>query len=151
MKSYYTLPVGTISIVPCGKVTTELATMTDTSLRQTDDYQTHFDPKAYLKQRFSTKDGVIEDKGFQSLHPFFMESHHAFYTKYHRNWDGESARVVEYGGGPVVYYLSSAVPYVREIVFAEYLESCRTEVQLWKDDDPTAHDWTPYFRLVGDI
>ena len=116
------------------------------ALRQTHDYQTYFDPKAYLAQRFSTKNGEIEDKGYQAVHPFFMECHHGFYSKYHQNWNNETARVLEYGGGPVVYYLSCAAPYVREIVFAEYLESCRAEVQLWREKDPASHDWTPYFR-----
>lgn len=116
------------------------------ALRQTHDYQSYFDPKAYLAQRFSTKNGEIEDKGYQAVHPFFMECHHGFYSKYHPNWHNETARVLEYGGGPVVYYLSCAVPYVREIVFAEYLESCRSEVQLWREKDPASHDWVPYFR-----
>ena len=116
------------------------------ALRQTHDYQTYFDPKAYLAQRFSTKNGEIEDRDYQAVHPFFMECHHGFYSKYHQNWDNQTARVLEYGGGPVVYYLSCAAPYVREIVFAEYLESCRAEVQLWREKDPASHDWTPYFR-----
>ena len=56
--------------------------------------------------------------------------------------------VLEFGGGPVIVPLISAAPFVSEIVFSEYAEANRAQVQLWKDNDPNAHNWMPYIRYV---
>ena len=101
------------------------------------------DAREYLI-RFSVANGVIDEE--RGVQPFFLESIHDFYRDYHRNWDPDTARLLEFGGGPSIYPLISAAPYVSEIVFAEYAEEGRREIELWKNDDPTAHDWTPYFR-----
>ena len=101
------------------------------------------DAREYLT-RFSVTNGVIDEE--RGVQPFFLESIHDFYRNYHSNWDPDTARLLEFGGGPSIYPLISAAPYVSEIVFAEYAEEGRREIELWKNDDPTAHDWTPYFR-----
>ena len=44
--------------------------------------------------------------------------------------------------------LISAAPYVLEIVFSDYAESSREQVVMWKDNNPNAHDWSPYFKYV---
>ena len=59
-----------------------------------------------------------------------------------------TARLLEFGGGPVIYPLISAAPHVAEVVFADYAQSSLDEVSLWKSSDPHAHDWSPYFRHV---
>ena len=46
-----------------------------------------------------------------------------------RNGDTTVARLLEFGGGPVIVPLISAVPFVSEIMFCEYSESGRKEVQ----------------------
>ena len=102
------------------------------------------DARGYLVRRFSAPNGVIDEE--RGVQPFYLESIHEFYRDYHSNWNSETARLLEFGGGPCIYPLISAAPYVREIVFAEYAEEGRKEVKLWKNDDATAHDWTPYFR-----
>ena len=102
------------------------------------------DARGYLVHRFSAPNGVIDEE--RGVQPFYLESIHEFYRDYHSNWNPETARLLEFGGGPCIYPLISAAPYVRGIVFAEYAEEGRREVELWKNDDATAHDWTPYFR-----
>ena len=104
------------------------------------------DARDYLVQRFSAPNGVIDEE--RGVQPFYLESIHDFYYNYHDNWNPETARLLEFGGGPCIYPLISAAPHVSEIVFAEYAEEGRREVKLWKNNDATAHDWAPYFRYV---
>lgn len=35
-----------------------------------------------------------------------------------------------------------------EIYHSDYVEACRNEVLLWKNNNPGAHDWFPYFKYV---
>ena len=97
-------------------------------------------------QRFSAPEGIIDKE--RGVQPFYLKVIHDFYSDYHHNWKPETARLLEFGGGPCIYPLISAAPHVSEIVFAEYAEEGRKEVELWKNNDPAAHDWTPYFRYV---
>ena len=104
-----------------------------------DDYS-RFDAARYIRTRFPDPD---ETRG-----QFYLHSFHEFYQQYHTRWDHTAARLLEFGGGPVILTLISAVPFVSEIVFFEYAHSCRNQVQLWKDNDPNAFDWMPYIRHV---
>ena len=110
-----------------------------TSEVRIDDYN-RFDAASYLRSRFTNP----EEKRNQ----FYLHCFHEFYQQYHTQWDTTVARLLEFGGGPVIVPLISAVPFVSEIVFCEYSESGRKEVQLWKDSDPNAHNWMPYFKYV---
>lgn len=112
------------------------------------DYQAFFTGREYLSRRFvAGPNGEIDPE--RNVQPFYLKCFHEFYQQFHGRWDNKSARVLEFGGGPTIYPLISAAPHVNNIVFSDYVESCRKEVQLWKDQDPEAHNWTPYFRLVG--
>ena len=103
-----------------------------------------FAAKAYLNERFV--DPTDKERGYQ---PFYLDSFHNFYTsKLPAEWDATTARLLEFGGGPVIYPLISAAPHVAEVVFADYAQSSLDEVSLWKNSDPHAHDWSPYFRHV---
>ena len=112
-------------------------------LRAGNDYEKFFDARSYVRSRFTAKDGVVSDEEYQT---FNLCCYHEFYRKYGSDLDVESARVLEFGGGPCIFPLISAASHVKEIVFSEYLESCREEVKLWKDKNPESHNWTPYFR-----
>ena len=104
----------------------------------------HFAAKAYLNRRFL--DPTDKERGVQ---PFYLESFHNFYTsKLPAEWDVSTARLLEFGGGPAIYPLISAAPHVAEVVFADYSHSGLGEISLWKNSDPHAHDWSPYFRHV---
>ena len=103
----------------------------------------NFAVKAYLNRRFM--DPTDKERGVQ---PFYLESLHNFYTKLPAEWDASAARLLEFGGGPVIYPLISAGPHVAEVVFSDYAQSSLDEVSLWKNNDPRAHNWSPYFRNV---
>ena len=110
-----------------------------TSEVKIDDYN-RFDAASFIRSRFPNP----EEKRSQ----FYLQCFHEFYQQYHTQWDHTVARLLEFGGGPVIVPLISAAPFVSEIVFCEYSESGRKEVQLWKDSDPNAHNWMPYFKYV---
>ena len=61
---------------------------------------------------------------------------------YHNFWSsfGSSKLTVsEFGGGPSIYLLISASPFVSEIVFAEFLEANRREDEVYM---------SPFFKHV---
>ena len=97
----------------------------------------------YLQRRFS--DPTDKERGAQ---PFYLKSIHDFYQGFGKNWNSDTARLLEYGGGPVIYPLISASPFVNEIVFVDYLKSNIDLVALWKNESPGQHNWEPYFRYV---
>ena len=77
---------------------------------------------------------------------------HNFYQKYHQEWDSSTAVLLDVGGGPCIYPHISAVPYVAEIYHTDYMKSMCDEVLLWKNKDPTAFNWSPYFKhIVQDL
>ena len=97
-----------------------------------DDDFSRFDARSFLRTRYSN----LEAERCQ----FYRRCFHEFYQKYHTQWDTTTTRLLEFGGGPSIVPLISAAPFVSEIVFAEYAESNRKEVQLWKDNNPNAYD-----------
>lgn len=103
-----------------------------------------FDTCFYLKKRFCDP----EDKA-RGVQPFLLESIHDFYAKFNSSWaECDTVKVLEFGGGPVLYSLISASPHVSEITFADYSNTNLKSVELWRDDDPSAHDWAPYIAYV---
>ena len=108
-------------------------------------YLDEFDCKAYLSTFYASPQGNPSEKG--SIE-FYREQLYKFYTRYNSKWDNKTARLLEFGGGPAVMSLISAVPYVGQIVFSAYLESERKEVELWRDGKKGAHDWNPHFKCV---
>ena len=59
---------------------------------------------------------------------------------------------MEFGGGPVITSLISAVPYVHQIIFSAYAESERIEIERWRNREDGAYDWSPHFKYtINDI
>ena len=102
-----------------------------------------FDVHFYLQRRFC--DPEDKERGVQ---PFYLESIHKFYAEHHSKWDPTTARLLEYGGGPVIYPLISAAPYIAEITFSDYAQDSLEAVTLWRDNNPKAHNWKPYIAYV---
>ena len=71
---------------------------------------------------------------------------HEFYTS--RFEKGANLKILNYGCGPVVAFETSAAPYAREIVLADYLEKNRAVVKLWLDKDPSMPDFSALDRYV---
>lgn len=109
-----------------------------------------FDAKTYLNRRFTTHNGIIDEQ--RGVQPFYLKSYHDFYQTFHHEWDHNKARLVEIGGGPVIYPLISAAPYVSDITFADYAEVNLEQIKLWVNSDSRAHNWNPYFsHVVGTL
>lgn len=102
------------------------------------DHVSSFDAKNYLMTRF---DGQINDRSFMG---FYLQGYHQFYQRF-GHCLAESS-LLEFGGGPSIYSLISAAPYVKRITFAEYVPSARHEVEIWQKNDPSSHNWSPYFK-----
>ena len=109
-----------------------------------------FDAKTYLNRRFTAHNGIVDEE--RGVQPFYLKCYHDFYQTFHHNWDPTKARLVEIGGGPVIYPLISAAPYVSDITFADYAEVNLEQIKLWVNSDLQAHDWSPYFNhVVGSL
>ena len=96
-----------------------------------------FEPKAY-HQDYYKKVGQSSQKTLKVLHEL--------YSSYGPSPSG--LKVLDYGCGPVVVYQISAALQDSEIVMADYVEKNQREVQLWVDKEPTALDWSPFFKYV---
>ena len=112
-------------------------TQSTTEVRFGKEYYNYFDAKAYLSSYFS---GISEETYFQ----FTMRNFHEAWSKMPEG----NLRVLEFGGGPNISALISAEPYTKEIIFAEYSERNRREVEGWLQKSPDSHDWSSYFNFV---
>lgn len=106
-------------------------------------YLDEFDSKKFLSSFYGPSKEYPNQRCFFD---FYREQLYKFYVKYNCKWDKNTARLLEFGGGPVIISLISSVPYIHEITFSAYLESERKEVQLWKDDKEGAHDWRSHIK-----
>jgi len=107
------------------------------------------DARDYLRVRYPST--VFDDDLLAAGYGWVNECYHHFYQAYHKEWDSSTAVLLEVGGGPCIYPLISAVPYVAEIYHSDYVKACRDEVLLWKNKDPNAYDWSPYFKYVVQV
>ncbi len=101
------------------------------------------DSAYYLKRRFS--DPYDRERGVQ---PYYLRSLFSFYSQYATQWDPETAKLLEYGGGPVIYSLISAAKVVSEITFVDYLQGSLDNIMEWANGASRAHDWKPYIKYV---
>ena len=61
---------------------------------------------------------------------------------------GDSLKILDYGCGPSIPYSVSAAPKASEIILADYAEPNREYLKRWLTKDPSAQDWSPYFKYV---
>ncbi|XP_065835913.1 phenylethanolamine N-methyltransferase-like [Oscarella lobularis] len=110
------------------------------------DYDRDFDVKSYMKLSYG--DPHVSSVNFKKeLRDFVLENVHEFYAE-RATLRSNSARILEFGGGPIIVYLISAVPYASSIVFSDYSSASREAIGKWINDSPDAHDWHPYFDYV---
>ena len=99
-----------------------------------------------MQMYFSSPDGNSDEKGAQN---FELDTLHGFYLKYHPQWDTGSAKLLEFGGGPVISRLISGAPYFKEVVFAAHTKEEQREVCKWRDiEQDGCHNWENFFRYV---
>ena len=108
-------------------------------------YLDEFDTKEFLSTYFASPEGNPNEKG---VFHFYGEQLYNFYTRYNSKWNQRTARLLQFGGGPVITSLISAAPYVNKITFSAYLGSERKEVELWKHGKSGAHDWSSHLRYA---
>ena len=108
-------------------------------------YLTEFNCKEYLSLFHSA---CKDDSNTKGSIDFYRTHLYQFYAKFSSKWNNKTARLLEFGGGPVITSLISAAPYVDQITFAAYTESERKEIELWKQGKEGGHDWSSDFKYV---
>ncbi|XP_065907791.1 nicotinamide N-methyltransferase-like [Dysidea avara] len=108
------------------------------------------DAKKYMKEFLPLS--VLEENtpmlASSLISPSTAQYFHNFYQQYHKEWDNSTALLLELGGGPCIYSYVSAVPHVAKIYHSDYVKANLDEVSMWKNKDPDAFDWSPYFKHV---
>ncbi len=96
-----------------------------------------FDPAAYLNEYYG--DVGAENR---ALLRFLFDSYRDLPA---------GGRMLDFGGGPTIYPLISAVAKVDEIHFCDFLASNLKEVERWLARDAAAFDWTAFVREVLEL
>ena len=106
-------------------------------------YGHSFDTESYLRENFSPQkiDPTRLDFPLQGLHKLFGTSSYSGVNSGEMN-------ILDYGCGPVPIYTISAATHASEIVFADYTEKNRRELQRWVEGDPQSFDWSHCFDYV---
>ena len=109
------------------------------------DYLDKFNCKEFFGNHFCSAPISVDELGPRN---FRMLRVHEFYEQNSSKWDKDRARMLEFGGGPVINGLISPAPHVREIVFSAYSENERSEIEQWKAQGDHAHDWSAHIQYV---
>ena len=99
-----------------------------------DEFNRHFDPKAYLKEMFHAPDD--EDQFSMS---FIVKA---------LNFLPDRLFIHEFGGGPTLYSVAALAAKAREIHFSDVVDANLREVDAWLKSRLDAHDWNPYIALA---
>ena len=102
-----------------------------------EDHSEFFDSETYLRS-------YLKEDHCNEYTEFSLRCFQEFWSEI----GNTNLRVLEFGGGPTICNLITAAPYVKEIIFAEYTEKNRREVQKWLEKSPDAHDWSLHFKFV---
>lgn len=54
--------------------------------------------------------------------------------------------VLYFGTGPTLHHVFLAAPVAAELHLGDYLDSNLAELRRWLDEEPDAHDWSPFVR-----
>ena len=104
-----------------------------------EDFHDKFDPTDYYE---------MYNQGFSSycrgLPQFFLRHFHAAFS----SLPSTGISVLDFGSGPSVLGAISAAPRAREIVLSDFTEKNRVEAKKWLQNEPSAFDWSAYFRYV---
>ena len=98
---------------------------------------TQFDPSAYLSEYYADVGGEN-----RALLEFLVEAYRDL---------PPGGIMLDFGGGPTIYPLISAVDAVKEIHFSDFLDANLEEVRRWLDGDPQAFDWREFVRQALEL
>ncbi len=90
----------------------------------------NFNSKAYLQRYTDPYEPSL------AYHAAFLTCWHTFYEEHGKEFDPTTTTLLEFGGGPAIWALISAAPFVNSILFTDFADSNTTEVELWKKKDP---------------
>jgi len=85
-----------------------------------------FPSKEYLKRFINPTFDPMQ------VHSQFMRAWHDFYNKYSTKME-KPLHLLEFGGGPTIHSLVTAAEHMDSITFADYAESNRNEIVMWRD------------------
>lgn len=112
-----------------------------------DDFEDDFDIPVYLQKSYSNP--TADSRTFpKHMRHFLLTRWQEFFADRAKNFPRNNASILEFGGGPVIAPLISAVPIASRIVFSDYCSDGRESVRLWKDNGRGAHDWSPFFEHI---
>ena len=95
------------------------------------------DPSVYISHTY------FDNADFIKFRKHTLQKFHQFFTG-----SKSDLKILEVGAGPVIVHAISAAQYASEIVLSDYSDNFRSALQKWVDGDPTAHDWSGYFKYV---
>lgn len=99
-----------------------------------------FNPMDYLEEYY------MDDDENDPENDFLLGFFHHVYGQMPRQ-----KKLLEVGGGPVIYPLISASSKVDEIIFSEFIRENRMAVKDWVKKDPCAFNWSRYFQYVAEM
>src|SRR5690242_2887970 len=94
-----------------------------------------FNAQAYLQEYYSH----LGEENRALLH-FLHEAYTCIFA------ETDSARILEFGGGPTLYQLISASKYSVIIDFSDYLDENLREIQKWLQNEPGMFSWDAYLQ-----
>ena len=106
-------------------------------------YDNTFDPLHYVKHVI-----VQPEEDYRALRNFLLKCLSKYFTTNLSSVPKNSLKILDYGCGPNLTNVISAIPKAAKITLAEYAEVNREFILKWLSKDPLAFDWSPYFKYV---
>ena len=117
-----------------------------TRTSQENDYTAFDNPALYIKIVFNDPLEAAENSVYTHSTSFLLKCLAKFYEGLERS--DNSLKILDYGCGPSLPYSISAASKASEIVLADYNKWNRKFMQEWVNGEPSAYNWTPYFKYV---
>ena len=99
-----------------------------------------FDPVQYVQ--------LMIFKPGEAIKNFLLKCLSKFFTTNLSSVQNNSLKILDYGCGPNLANVISAMPKAAKITLAEYAEVNREFILKWISKDPLAFDWSPCFQYV---
>ena len=114
-------------------------------------YQEMFDPDAYYSPRYAClriEDNPVNERQ-STFRDFQLAKTHQFYSTLESQAASEKRlHILEFGGGPSIAPLISAVPYAEKMVFSDFVGRNREFVDSWRKCERSSPDFLPLIQFV---
>lgn len=105
-------------------------------------YQAHFDPRAYVRNFYSSPRGHSDEKDFLTF--VLGVFSRLFSTGKHRG-----QRLIDVGSGPSIHCVISACTHYDEILLSDFSDNNRREIDKWLKNQEGCLDWSPILQHVS--